>query len=132
MSRRTTTRLLAAALGTATAAAVLVGVPASDAAGRADNVVTIKAENTDLSGTVKSKRKACKDERKVLLILQRGKRGGANDELFATDTTELQNGVGQWNTGNLGFEGKFYAKIKRTPLCKGAESRTVRAVRSND
>ena len=129
MSRRTTTRMLAAALGTATAAAVLVGVPAADAAGRANNVVTIKAEGTDLSGTVKSARRACKNERKVLLILQRGARGGANDELFASDTTELRNGVGHWNTGNLGFEGKFYAKIKRTPQCKAATSRTVRAIR---
>ena len=129
-SRTITTRALAAAVGTATAAAVLVAAPSSDAAGRADNVVTIKAEGTDLSGTVKSKRRVCKDERKVLLILQRGKRGGANDELFATDTTELQNGVGQWSTGNTGFEGKFYAKVKRTPQCKAAESRTVRAVRN--
>ncbi|HWM74773.1 MAG TPA: hypothetical protein VNQ53_13570 [Nocardioides sp.] len=129
MSRHTTTRMLAAALGTATAAAVLIGVPASDAAGRANNVVTIKAEGTDLSGTVKSNRRACKNERKVLLILQRGARGGANDELFASDTTELRNGVGHWNTGNLGFEGKFYAKIKRTAQCKAATSRTVRAIR---
>ena len=130
MSSRTTTRALAAAIGLATAAAVLVTAPSSQAASRANNVVTIKAEGTDLSGTVKSKRRACKDERKVLLILQRGKRGGADDELFATDTTELRNGVGHWNTGNLGFEGKFYAKVKRTPQCKAASSPTVRAVRN--
>ena len=130
MSSRTTTRTLAAAIGLATAAAVLVTAPSSQAASRANNVVTIKAEGTDLSGTVKSKRRACKDERKVLLILQRGKRGGADDELFATDTTELRNGVGHWNTGNLGFEGKFYAKVKRTPQCKAAASPTVRAVRN--
>ena len=129
MSLRTSTRLLAAALGTATAAAVLVGMPASDAAGRADNVVTIKAEGTDLSGTVKSKRRVCKDERKVLLVKQKGARGGADDKVIASDTTELQNGVGEWSTGNTGIEGKFYAKVKRTPQCKAAESRTVRAVR---
>ncbi len=49
--------------------------------------------------------------------------------MIASDTTELQNGVGRWSTGNTGFEGKFYAKVKRTPQCKAAESRTVRAVR---
>src|SRR5918992_5118768 len=108
MSFPTTTRTLAAAVGLATAAAVLVSMPAADAAGRANNVVTIKAEGTDLSGTVKSRRKACKNNRTVYLYLQRGARGGGNDELFATDTTELQNGVGHWNTGNLGTEGKFY------------------------
>ena len=129
MSRRTTTRMLAAALGTATATAVLVGVPASDAAGRANNVVTIQAEGTDLSGTVKSKRKACKDERKVFLVKQKGAKGGSDDKVIASDTTELQNGVGEWNTGNTGIEGRFYAKIKRTPLCKAATSPTVRAIR---
>ena len=62
----------------ATAAAVLVGARRRTPPARADNVVTIKAEGTDLSGTVKSKRRACKDERKVLLVKQKGaKRGGA-------------------------------------------------------
>ena len=131
MSRRTTTRLLAAALGTATAAAVLVGVPASDAAGRANNVVTIKAENTDLSGTVKSQRRVCKDERKVLLIKQKGTKGGSDDKVIASDTTELDNGVGEWSTGNTGIEGRFYAKVKRTPQCKAATSPTVRAIRED-
>jgi hypothetical protein len=131
MSFRTTTRTLAAAVGMATAAAVLVSMPAADAAGRANNVVTIKAEGTDLSGTVKSTRKACKNNPTVYLYLQRGARGGGNDELLATDTTELQNGVGHWNTGNLGTEGKFYAKVKRTPKCKAAASRTVVAERND-
>jgi hypothetical protein len=130
MSTRTiTTRALAAAVGTATAAAVLVSAPSSQAAPRADNVVTIKAEGTDLSGTVKSKRKACKDERKVFLVKQKGAKGGTDDKVIASDTTELQNGVGQWSTGNTGIEGRFYAKVKRTALCKGATSPTVRAIR---
>jgi hypothetical protein len=130
MSTRTiTTRALAAAVGTATAAAVLVAAPSSQAAPRANNTVTIKAEGTDLSGTVKSKRRACKDERKVFLVKQKGAKGGSNDKVIATDTTELQNGIGKWSTGNTGIEGKFYAKVKRTPQCKAATSRTVRAVR---
>jgi len=132
MSTCIKTRTLAAAIGLVTAGAVLVAAPTSTAAGRANNVVTIKAENTDLSGTVKSKRKVCKEDRKVLLYLQRGARGGSNDELFATDTTELDDGVGEWETGNLGFEGKFYAIVKRTPQCKAAASRTVVAERNDD
>jgi hypothetical protein len=129
MSARTTTRTLAAAVGLATAAAVLVSAPPSQAAPRANNVVTIKAEGTDLSGTVKSKRRACKNERKVFLVKQKGAKGGSNDKVIATDITELDNGVGEWSTGNTGIEGRFYAKIKRTPLCKAAVSPTVRATR---
>jgi hypothetical protein len=129
MSARTTTRTLAAAVGLATAAAVLVSAPSSQAAPRANNVVTIKAEGTDLSGTVKSKRRACKNERKVFLVKQKGAKGGSNDKVIATDITELDNGVGEWSTGNTGIEGRFYARIKRTPLCKAAVSPTVRATR---
>jgi hypothetical protein len=131
MSSRTTVRTLAAAVGLATAAAVLVSAPSSQAAARADNVVTIKAEGTDLSGTVKSKRRACKHERKVFLVKQKGAKGGSDDKVIASDTTELDDGVGVWSTGNTGIEGRFYAKIKRTPLCKAAVSRTVRAIRED-
>ncbi|MET0525960.1 MAG: hypothetical protein ABWZ91_14240 [Nocardioides sp.] len=131
MSSRTTVRTLAAAVGLATAAAVLVSAPSSQAAARADNVVTIKAEGTDLSGTVKSKRRACKNERKVFLVKQKGAKGGSDDKVIASDTTELDDGVGVWSTGNTGIEGRFYAKIKRTPLCKAAVSRTVRAIRED-
>ncbi len=132
MNARTSTRALAAGLGLATTAAVLVGMPSSQAMARANNAVTIQAENTDLSGTVTSKRKSCKDGRKVLLVKQKGAKGGDDDTVIASDTTELQNGVGVWSTGNTGIEGRFYAKVKRTPSCKGATSPTVRAVRSED
>jgi len=131
MSSRTTTRTLAAAIGLATAAAVLVSAPSSQAAPRANNVVTIKAEGTDLSGTVKSKRRACKNERKVFLVKQKGAKGGSNDKVIATDITELDDGVGEWSTGNTGIEGRFYAKVKRTALCKAAVSKTVRAARQD-
>jgi len=129
---RTPTRTLAAALGLATAGAVLVAAPSSTAAPRANNTVTIQAENTDLSGTVKSKRKACKNERKVFLVKQKGAKGGDDDKVIASDTTELEGGVGVWSTGNTGIEGRFYAKVKRTALCKAATSPTVRAERDDD
>jgi uncharacterized cupredoxin-like copper-binding protein len=132
MTAPVTTRTLAGAVGLAASAALLVGVTSSEAATRAHTTVTIKAEQTDLSGTVKSKRKACKDGRKVLLVKQKGAKGGDDDEVIASDTTELEDGVGEWSTGNTGIEGRFYAKVKRTPLCKGAVSDTVRAVRNDD
>lgn len=120
----------AALLGTAAPATSAESAEAA-AAPRTKVVVTIKAQGTDLSGTVRSSRRVCKKNRTVLLYLQRGKRGGGNDELFATDTTEIRKGVGHWETGNLGFEGKFYAKVKGTPLCKPAVSRTVVAERDD-
>lgn len=137
MTRRTPTRPLAAAVGLAATAALIVSAaPTSNAdgsarAGRAAVTVTIKAQGTDLSGIVKSKRLACKKEVTVLLYKQKGAKGGADDSLFATDTTGLQNGKWTWNTGNLGTEGRFYSKVKRTPKCKRAISPTVRAVRND-
>lgn len=132
MSAHTARRTLAAASGLAAGLAVLVAAPTAHAADRAGTVVTIQAEGTDLSGTLKSKRAVCKDERKVLLVKQKGTKGGDDDKVVASDTSELQDGVGTWSTGNTGLEGRFYAKVKRTAQCKGAVSDTVRAVRSDD
>lgn len=36
--------------------------------------------------------------------------------------------MGVWSTGNTGTGGKFYAKVKRTPLCRVATSPTITAV----
>ena len=94
MNARLATRTLAAGLGLATAAAVMVGTPSSQALDRANTTVTIVAEGTDLSGTVLSKRRACKDERKVFLVKQKGAKGGDDDKVISSDTTELENGVG--------------------------------------
>jgi len=132
MNARTSTRTIAASVGLATAAAVLVSAPSSQAMDRANNTVTIVAENTDLSGTVKSKFAICKDARKVLLVKQKGTKGGDDDKVISSDTTELEGNVGVWSTGNTGIEGRFYAKVKRTANCKAAVSPTVRAVRSED
>ena len=38
---------------------------------------------------------------------------------------------GAFPATNTGTEGKFYAKVRRTALCKAAASRTVRAVRED-
>jgi hypothetical protein len=113
----------------------MVGVgftDSADASAKAKTKVTIHAENTDLSGTVKSKKPyKCAANRTVLLVQQIGKRGGGNDKLIAYDTASLEGGVYRWSTGNTGIEGKFYAKVKSTHWCKGAKSKTVRATRSD-
>lgn len=99
---------------------------AGPAAARAASTVTIQAEGTDLFGTVKSSRQACKTDRKVIVFKQVGARGGGNDQNFASDTAAAD---GSWNTGNTGTEGRFYAKIRRTSLCRGDTSPTIRATR---
>jgi hypothetical protein len=36
----------------------------------------------------------------------------------------------QWSTGNTGTPGRFYAKVRRTDLCQGDTSPTIRATRN--
>ena len=127
----TVRRLTIGALAIGASAAMLAGAPGATAAAPAGATVTIQAEGVDLSGTVKSKRAACMDERKVIVFKQVGKRGGGNDVKFATDTTELDNGVGEWSTGNTGTEGRFYAKVRKTAECAAAASPTIKAVRND-
>ena len=124
-------RRLSVGVLTAGAAAALVVVgPAGNAATLAPVTVTIQAQGTDLSGTVTSPRRPCEDDRKVIVFKQVGARGGGDDVRFASDTTELDNGVGVWSTGNTGTPGKFYAKVKRTDVCRADSSPTVKAVQS--
>ena len=125
----TSGRLLAASLSLAAGGAVLVATPAAFAL--AENQVTIKAEGTDLSGTITSSNNACKDGRKVVVFKQVGTRGGGDDQKFASDVSELSGGVGVWSTGNTGTEGRFYARIRKTDTCKADSSPTVKA-QSND
>lgn len=68
----------------------------------------------------------------MIVIRQRGARGGGNDERFATDTAGLNGDVYEWSTGDTGTEGRFHAKVKRTPKCKADTSRTIRAQRPPD
>ena len=100
-------------LGLAAAAsggALLLAGPAANAAALAPVTVTIQAEGTDLSGTVSSTRAVCEADRNVIVFKQIGTRGGGDDIRFANDTSDSD---GDWNTGNTGTEGKFYAKVKK-------------------
>jgi hypothetical protein len=110
--------------------AALLAVPGTasgqSALAPARSTVTIKAEGTDLSGTLSSPRAACVENRKVIVIKQIGARGGGDDQSFASDTASAD---GSWNTGNTGTPGKFYAKVKKTTRCKGDTSPTIRARR---
>ena len=123
--------LSAAVLGIQPAGLTASASPAA-VAERADSTVTIRAENIDLSGTVRSARRVCKEDRKVIVIKQRGERGGGDDQVVGNgDLTELQDGVGVWETGNMGEEGRFYAKVRRTAECAADTSRTITATRAD-
>ncbi|HSS68176.1 MAG TPA: hypothetical protein VLK34_06460 [Nocardioidaceae bacterium] len=115
------------------AAAGLTAAAGSVAVGRvapAPTTVTIKAEGTDLSGTVSSPKPVrCADGRTVLLIKQIGTRGGGDDIRFGMDTAGLQGDVYTWSTGTTGTAGRFYARVKPIEGCKGDTSPTVRAQR---
>jgi len=114
-------------LGLASAAGLAIGTGVTaSAAPTIASTVTIQAEGTDLFGNVSSTRATCEANRKVIVFKQVGTRGGGDDIRFASDTTDSD---GDWNTGNTGTEGKFYAKVKRTDLCKADSSPTIRATR---
>jgi hypothetical protein len=114
----------------AVSAGLAAGSSAVGAAAPAPTTVTIKAEGTDLSGTVKSPRPArCADGRTVLLIKQVGARGGGDDIRFGMDTADLEGDVYAWSTGTTGTPGRFYAKVKPIQGCAGDTSPTVRAQR---
>jgi hypothetical protein len=123
--RTATTSLLGLAAAAAGGALLLTG-PASSAVTLAPSTVTIQAEGTDLFGKVNSTRAVCKSDRNVVVFKQVGARGGGNDIRFAMDTTDSD---GDWNTGNTGTEGKFYAKVKKNSQCRADFSPTIVASR---
>ena len=119
-----------AAAGLTVVAGSIAGSVAVGQVTAAPTTVTIKAEGTDLSGTVSSpKPRRCADGRTVLLIKQIGTRGGGDDIRFGMDTAGLQGDVYTWSTGTTGTAGRFYARVKPIEGCKGDTSPTVRAQR---
>ena len=113
-------------LGLAAAAAAFGLAPSAQAVAPAPVTVTIQAEGTDLFGKVSSTRTVCEADRNVVVFKQVGVRGGGDDIRFAMDTSDSD---GDWNTGNTGTEGRFYAKVKKNAQCQGDLSPTIRATR---
>ncbi|KAA1418738.1 hypothetical protein F0U44_09605 [Nocardioides humilatus] len=112
-------------LGLATAGIALAATPAQ-AAPTIPSTVTIQAEGTDLFGNVSSTNSSCEPNRAVIVYKVVGTRGGGDDIRFAMDTSDDD---GDWNTGNTGTAGKFYAKVKKTTFCKADFSPTITAHR---
>ena len=99
------------------------------AATRAKTTVTIESPGGgEYMGYVSSpKPKLCAKNRKVLLYKQTGtEQDRSVDEKMGSDTTSLQGDRYQWNTGQTGEYGKFYAFAVRTPDCKPAFSDTIK------
>ena len=88
--------------------------------------MTITSEEANFYGKVKSPRASCKADRTVILFKVIGTRGGGDDSHFANDTTDA---AGNWNTGNTGTPGRYYAKVRKTDQCKADASRTVTGLR---
>ena len=97
----------------------------------AETTVTIRTENGDFWGYVTSPRpRRCAEGRKIVLFKQVGAEQDPRvDERIASDTASLNGDRYEWNTGNTGRFGKFYARAGKTENCKGDTSKTIRSVR---
>jgi len=124
-----TKRWISATVVAALCGGGLIWTGAATAGTLADTTVTIKAEGTDLSGTISSPRpRRCAKDRKVVVFKQAGSEQDPSvDEKIASDTASRSGDVYRWSTGNTGMTGKFYARAARTADCKPDTSRTVRA-----
>ncbi len=102
---------------------------AAGAAGKADTQVSIKGQNGDYYGYVKSSDPAdCADGRTVTVYKQLGSvQDPKTDQKIGSDTAELNGKKAMWSIGNSGFKnGDFYAKAAKVPgFCKGATSKTI-------
>lgn len=121
---------------TAIAAVVLgavsvAGTLTAGAAQPAETTVTIRTENGDFRGYVSSPRPLkCAEGRVVVLFRQTGAvQDPKVDEKIGSDTASLSGDRYEWNTGNTGVYGKFYARARKTESCKGDTSKTIRSVR---
>lgn len=110
----------------------VAGSTVAVAGDRVETKVTIKTENGDFWGFVTSPRpRLCADERKVVVFRQVGsEQDPRDDERIASDTASLDGDRAEWNTGNTGVFGKFYARVAKTDDCAADTSKTVRARRT--
>jgi glycine cleavage system aminomethyltransferase T len=115
-----------ARVGAAVAALATAVALAAPAQAAAPSLVTINSEGGGFYGKVKSEKKKCKSDRKVIVFKLKGKAADPkNDEKVGSDLSDSR---GNWSTGNSGqYKGRFYAKAKKSPGCRAATSETIRA-----
>lgn len=85
--------------------------------------VTIKGDNGDYFGKVKSADADCESNRTVKVYEMLGNSPAPKtDNVIGTDTADN----GEWSIGNSGFKhGSFYAKVKKTDTCGADLSKVI-------
>jgi hypothetical protein len=122
-------RLTLAVAGAITAGAlVLSGVAV--AGGAAATRVTIRGPQGDFQGKIFSASDSCLGERRVTVFMMHSEEPTPSADMrIASDTSEQNGNRGEWSVGNTGFrDGVFYAKVARSPGCKGDLSPTIELV----
>ena len=121
-------RLTVLVIGLVVCSVAFAGVAA--AGGSVATRLTIRGPNGDFHGRVISASSSCLGDRRVSVFEQLGdEQSPSTDDRIASDTSDQQGDHGEWSVGNTGFrDGFFYAKVGRSPGCRGARSRTIELV----
>ena len=116
-------------LALTTAAVALTALTGTAAASSHDTKVSIKGQNGDYYGYVKSSDPAnCAADRKVTVFKQLGSVQDPHaDQKIGSDLAEANGTKYMWSIGNSGYKhGEFYAKAAKVPgFCKAATSKTI-------
>ncbi len=112
-----------------TVAVALTALTGAAAASSHDTKVSIKGQNGDYYGYVKSSDPAnCSADRKVTVFKQLGSVQDRHvDQKIGTDLAEINGTKYMWSIGNSGYKhGEFYARAAKVPgFCKAATSKTI-------
>ncbi len=121
------TKVRAALAALAISITAFGGVATAQAGGKAGTKVSIKGNNGDYYGYVKSDKRKCANGRKVKVFKQKGKeQEPKSDKKIGSDIAQPNGTKYMWAIGNSGYKsGKFYAKVGKTDSCKGATSKTI-------
>src|SRR5688572_10846448 len=114
---------------TATALVAVVGMfGAASANAAGDTKVTIKGDNGDYYGYVKSSDPDCESfDREVKVYEMLGSSPKPkNDQLIGSDTAQPNGPDLMWSIGNSGYkDGSFYAKVKKANGCDADLSKVI-------
>ena len=122
------TKVRTALVALAVSVTAFGGVASAQAGGKADTKVSIKGDNGDYYGYVKSSDSDnCANGREVKVFMQTGSvQDPKNDQKIGSDIAQPNGTKYMWSIGNSGYKhGSFYAKAGKTDLCKAATSKTI-------
>ena len=115
----------------ATALVAITGAFGATTVAQADSPtptkVTIKGNNGDYYGYVKSSDSDCESDRTVKVYKMNGSSPKPKqDQLIGTDTSAPNGPDGMWSIGNSGYkDGSFYAKVTKTDECGADLSKVI-------